>query len=87
MTTAEPWIYVRCTDCGAKGQTERRFERGWLCPKCRPARTNPEPDARNVDWPRLVAVCEARGVPVSRVDELGNAHLIRTTAQLREEWE
>lgn len=45
-----------------------------------------EPEARNVDWPTLVARAERQGVPVSRVDEHGRVHIIRTTAQLREEW-
>lgn len=40
----------------------------------------------DVDWPRLVAACERRGVPVSRVDERRDIHLIRTAAQLEAEW-
>jgi len=46
-----------------------------------------ESEPSNVDWPSLMARCEARGIPVSRVDDHGDAHIIRTTAQLREEWE
>jgi hypothetical protein len=40
----------------------------------------------DVDWPALVARAERRGIPVLRVDSHGGMHIIRTTAQLREEW-
>ena len=45
----------------------------------------PTPPARNVDWPALVASCERKAIPVSRVDAKGDAHLIRTIDDL-EEW-
>ena len=45
------------------------------------------PGPVSVDWPRLVAVCEQRGVPALRVDSHGVAHLIYTVAQLDAEWE
>ena len=49
--------------------------------------TQREPEARNVDWPDLVAKCERRGVPVLRLDEHGAQHIIRTSTQLLSEWE
>ena len=52
------------------------------------AESEPEPEPTPVDWPALVARCERRRVPVLRVDQrTGDMHLIRTTAQLRTEWE
>lgn len=40
-----------------------------------------------VDWPALVTQCEARGIPVSRIDHHGTTRVIRSTAQLHAEWE
>ena len=45
------------------------------------------PPPADVDWPRLVAVAERRGIPVLRIDDRGEQHIIRSLAQLREEWE
>lgn len=45
------------------------------------------PTPTSVDWPSLMAVAERQGIPVSRIDGLGNAHIIRTVAQLAAEWE
>lgn len=42
---------------------------------------------RDLDWTRLIASAERQGIPVSRLDEHGRIHIIRTTQQLREEWE
>jgi hypothetical protein len=45
------------------------------------------PSATGIDWPALIAFAERLGLPVSRVDEHGRTHLIRTLDQLTNEWE
>ena len=47
----------------------------------------PPPFAENIEWPELVRACERIGLPVSRVDENGVPHLIRSLEHLRDEWE
>jgi hypothetical protein len=77
-------VRVEC-DCGRVGHLPAEKVAGWKCIDCR----NPgiAADPKSVDWPQLVARCERLGVPVLRVDDRGDAHLIRTTTQLRAEWE
>lgn len=36
-----------------------------------------------VDWPFVMACCERRGTPASRVDRHGNTHILRTLADLK----
>lgn len=77
-TVAPPAV---CPGCGGTRQPHQP-----LCGKCHSAKA-PDKTPVGVNWPRLVATVERRGVPVSRVDEHGRIHIIRTTAQLREEWQ
>lgn len=72
----------RCASCG-------RF---YVLPDTDDARPiirprTPEPEPVSVDWPTLMARAEARGVPVSRVADRGRLYLIRTSAELAQEWE
>lgn len=52
-----------------------------------PGRSHIDPIPTDVDWPRLVAIAERRGIPVLRVDREGETHIIRTTKELAEDWE
>ena len=47
--------------------------------------TDADPQATSsveLDWPRLVTLCQQRRVPVSRVDRLGSVHVLRTSEDL-----
>jgi hypothetical protein len=81
----DPRVTVRCADCGHQGRAHPRQAPGWLCINCRSERQAPEPSS--VNWPRLVAQCERLRIPVMRADEQGELHIIRSTQQLREDWE
>lgn len=86
MTETDTRTRVQCAVCGTEGRAHERHAAGWKCTDHRPPSTR-DPEARNVDWPALVGRCERKGVPVSRVDERGEVHIIRTRAQLESEWE
>ena len=82
---AEPRVSVTCGSCGVPGRANSSQAHGWLCADCRP-HAAALPAARSVHWPTLVSSCERLGIPVSRIDDLGQAHIIRTTKQLHAEW-
>lgn len=81
----DPRVTVYCATCGHQGRALPRLVPDWRCVNCRPERGAPE--AVNVDWPRLVALAEQRGIPVLRIDEHGAPHIIRSTQQLQSDWE
>lgn len=42
-----------------------------------------DPVPTDVVWPELIAACQRRGIPVSRMDGNGELHLLRTAEDLR----
>ena len=85
MTEIASRVRTTCARCETPGWAPERRAKEWTCSDCRTLTKAPEP--RNVDWPALVAACERRGIPALRVDDRGDLHVIRTTAQLAKEWE
>lgn len=48
-----------------------------------PVRATADPPPGDLDWAALVAICERRGIPVTRVVR-GTPHLLRSAADLAE---
>lgn len=44
------------------------------------------PEPTSIDWPRLMAKAEARGIPVLRIDQHGAPWILRSVADL-DGWE